>query len=182
MNASARIEGSLTYRVGADIGGTFTDIVLVSSSGDIFKRKHSSTPDDYSRGIAEGLGELLDEIGAKPDQVVELVHATTVATNTILEGKGARTALITTKGFRDVVEIGRLRVPVLYDLDYVKPIPLALRRHRYEMTERMLADGSVATPLDLSELDEIARAITREKIEAVAICFLNSVRVDFPAI
>jgi N-methylhydantoinase A len=135
------------FRAGADIGGTFTDIVLVSSKGEIFKRKQSSTPDDYSRGIADGLAALLDDIGVAASQVVELVHATTVATNTILEGKGARTALITTKGFRDVLEIGRLRVPRLYDLNYVKPTPLALRRHRYELGERMLADGSVDTPL-----------------------------------
>lgn len=120
------------FRAGADIGGTFTDIVLVSSDGAIYKRKHSSTPDDYSRGIAEGLSALLSEIGATPEQVTELVHATTVATNTILEGRGARTALVTTRGFRDVLEIGRLRVPRLYDLDYVKPTPLALRRLRSE--------------------------------------------------
>jgi N-methylhydantoinase A len=162
------------FRAGADIGGTFTDVVLLSSDGAIFKRKQSSTPDDYSRGIAEGLDALLREIGAAADQITELVHATTVATNTILEGKGARTALITTRGFRDVLEIARLRVPRLYDLGYVKPTPLALRRHRFELSERILADGSVDTPLNLSELDAIAEALIHEQIESVAICLLHS--------
>jgi N-methylhydantoinase A len=168
------IAQKVQFRAGADIGGTFTDVVLVASDGAIYKRKHSSTPDDYSRGIADGLSALLSEIGATPDQVTELVHATTVATNTILEGRGARTALVTTRGFRDVLEIGRLRVPRLYDLDYVKPTPLALRRHRFELTERMSADGSVQTPLILSELNAIAEAIIRDDIEAVAICLLHS--------
>lgn len=164
----------LTYRVGADIGGTFTDIVMMSSSGQILKRKQSSTPDDYSRGIVEGLDDLLRAEGVSADKIVELVHATTVATNTVLEGKGARTALITTKGFRDVLEIGRVRVPRLYDLNYEKPKPLARRRHRYEIIERMLADGSILTPLDSDGIAAIANDILSEGIEAVAICLLNS--------
>ncbi|MEN2789575.1 hydantoinase/oxoprolinase family protein [Sphingomonas oligophenolica] len=164
----------ITFRAGADIGGTFTDIVLVSSTGALFKRKQSSTPDDYSRGIAEGLEALLHEIGGTPGQVTELVHATTVATNTILEGKGARTALITTRGFRDVLEIARLRVPRLYDLGYSKPTPLALRRHRFELSARMRANGAIDTQLNLAELDGIVGAILRDKIEAVAVCLLHS--------
>ncbi len=163
-----------SYRVGADIGGTFTDIVIMSSTGEIFKRKQSSTPDDYSRGIVIGLGELMQAEGIPADAIVELVHATTVATNTVLEGKGARTALITTRGFRDVLEIGRVRVPRLYDLDYEKPKPLALRRHRYEVDERVLADGSILTPLDSGALSAIADDLLAEDVEAVAICLLNS--------
>lgn len=164
----------LTYRVGADIGGTFTDIVMMSSSGQILKRKQSSTPDDYSQGIVEGLDDLLRAEGVSANKIVELVHATTVATNTVLEGKGARTALITTKGFRDVLEIGRVRVPRLYDLNYEKPKPLARRRHRYEVTERILSDGSILTPLDKGAIAAIANDILSEGIEAVAICLLNS--------
>ncbi|WP_180899048.1 hydantoinase/oxoprolinase family protein [Martelella soudanensis] len=163
-----------TYRIGADIGGTFTDVVLVSSDETIHCCKTPSTPDDYSRGIINGITQLLGELDASADRVEEIIHATTIATNTVLEGKGARTGLVTTKGFRDVVEIGRLRVPQLYDLNYRKPVPLALRRHRYEVSERMLADGSVLQPIDLEELKAIAVEIKAAKLEAVAISFLHS--------
>ena len=172
--AQDQTDDAVTFRAGADIGGTFTDLVLLSSQGRLFKRKVPSTPEDYSRGISQGLDALLREIGAKPGDLTEIVHATTVATNTILEGKGARTALITTRGFRDVLEIGRLRVPRLYDLAYVKPKQLASRRHRYEVSERMAADGTVDTPIELEELGSIARSIIEERIEAVAVCLLNS--------
>lgn len=162
------------YRLGADIGGTFTDVVLRGDDETIHLCKTSSTPQDYSVGILNGALELLTLVGADPAQVEEIIHATTVATNTVLEGKGARTALVTTKGFRDVVEIGRLRVPQLYDLNYAKPVPLAARRHRYEVKERMLADGSVLMPIDITDLDRIAAEIRAAGVEAVAISFLNS--------
>src|SRR5688572_27739313 len=136
------MDSSITYRAGVDIGGTFTDIVLVDNQGRVFTKKVSSTPADYGQAIVDGLTAMLSKLGGHPSQIEELVHATTVATNTVLEGKGARTALITTRGFRDVVEIGRLRVPGLYDLGYTKPAPLARRRHRFEVTERLRADGS----------------------------------------
>ncbi|WP_068298422.1 hydantoinase/oxoprolinase family protein [Pararhodobacter sp. CCB-MM2] len=163
-----------TYRLGADIGGTFTDVVLRGDDETIHQCKVSSTPADYSLGILNGAQELLARVGADPAQVSEIIHATTVATNTVLEGKGAKTALVTTRGFRDVVEIGRLRVPQLYDLNYVKPVPLARRRHRYEVSERMLADGSVLVPLAEAELAGIAAEILAAGIEAVAISFLHS--------
>lgn len=163
-----------TYRVGADIGGTFTDLVLADDRGGLHTRKVSSTPDDYGRAIIDGLAGLLHDAGGTPAQVTEVIHATTVATNTVLEGKGARTALITTRGFRDVVELGRLRAPVLYDLGYVKPRPLALRRHRYEVTERLRADGSIQTALAEGELEEIVRGLRAEGIEAVAVSLLHA--------
>ncbi|HSV54999.1 MAG TPA: hydantoinase/oxoprolinase family protein [Burkholderiaceae bacterium] len=163
-----------TYRVGADIGGTFTDIVVADDRGSLHTRKVSSTPDDYGRAIVDGVTALLRDIGAAPSQVTEVIHATTVATNTVLEGKGARTALITTRGFRDVLEIGRLRAPVMYDLGYVKPRALALRRHRYEVTERLRADGSIDTPLDESALDAIVTSLRQESIEAVAVSLLHA--------
>lgn len=163
-----------TYRLGADIGGTFTDVVLRGDDETIHQCKVSSTPADYSLGILHGAQELLARAGADPSRVQEIIHATTVATNTVLEGKGARTALVTTRGFRDVVEIGRLRVPQLYDLNYRKPAPLAPRRHRHEVTERMLADGSVLVPLAEDELVAIADDIRAAGIEAVAISFLHS--------
>ena len=102
-----------TFRVGADIGGTFTDLVLIGSDGSFATRKVSSTPDRYGRAIVEGLLELVAQQRAPAAAVASLVHASTIATNTILEFKGARTALVTTRGFRDVLEMRRLRIPVL---------------------------------------------------------------------
>lgn len=164
----------VSYRAGVDIGGTFTDIVIADDRGGIHTKKLSSTPDDYGRAIVEGLTSLLSSIGAHPSQVRELVHATTVATNTVLEEKGARTALITTRGFRDVLEIARLRAPALYNLNYSKPKALARRRHRYEVDERLYADGSIDVPLDERGMDKIVRDMRDERIEAVAVSLLHS--------
>lgn len=163
-----------TFRVGADIGGTFTDLVVLENDGTVHIRKISSTPDDYSRGIVEGTLALLAEIGGSPAQVCEVVHATTAATNAILEGKGARTALVTTAGFRDVIEIGRLRTPELYNLNYEKPAPLVPRRRRIEVRERMAADGSVVAELDRDDVARAAEQLRAEGAEAVAVSFLHS--------
>lgn len=162
------------YRVGADIGGTFTDVVLVENDETIHICKVSSTPGDYSVGIISGIEELLRRIGGVPSDVEEVIHATTIATNAVLEGKGAKTALVTTKGFRDVVEIGRLRIPELYNLNYEKPLPLALRRHRHEVSERLAADGCVLSAVDEDEVAAIADRIAADGINAVAISFLHS--------
>ena len=108
----------------------------------------SSTPDDYGRGILEGLSEIIDDVGALPSQIDSIVHATTVATNAVLEGKGAKTGLITTRGFRDVLEMRRIRIPDMYNLDYVKPRPLVERRLRREITERIGPNGDIWEPLD----------------------------------
>ncbi|BCQ27548.1 hydantoinase/oxoprolinase family protein (plasmid) [Caballeronia sp. NK8] len=162
------------YRAGVDIGGTFTDIVVIDDLGVVHTKKVSSTPQDYGVAIVTGLEALLASLGATPRQVTELVHATTIATNTVLEGKGARTALVTTRGFRDVVEIGRLRVPMLYNLSYRKPAPLAKRRHRHEVDERLNADGSVAKALDDAEVIAVAERIAAQDIESVAISLLHA--------
>src|SRR5262245_2640557 len=106
------------FRAGVDIGGTFTDIVLLADDGTRYTKKVSSTVDDYARAIIDGLAALLAEIGAVPGAVTELLHGTTVASNAILEHKGARTGLITTRGFRDVLEIRNLRMPRLYDMSW----------------------------------------------------------------
>src|ERR1051326_5497648 len=105
-----------TFRAGVDIGGTFTDIVLLRDDGRRYTKKVSSTVEDYARAIVEGLGELLGEIGAEASGIVELLHGTTVASNAIVERKGAKAGLSTTKGFRDVLEIRNLRMPRLYDM------------------------------------------------------------------
>src|ERR1051326_5325528 len=119
-----------SFRAGVDIGGTFTDIVLLGEDGSRYTKKVSSTVDDYARAIVEGLASLLREIGGAPGDVGEVLHGTTVASNAILEHKGAKTGLITTKGFRDVLEIRNLRMPRLYDMSWTKPPPLVERRLR----------------------------------------------------
>ena len=161
-------------RIGVDIGGTFTDIVMLGHNGKVYIRKVSSTPDDYGRGILEGLSEIMQDAGVIPSQVNDIVHATTVATNAVLEGKGAKTGLITTKGFRDVLEMRRIRIPDMYNLDYVKPRPLAERRHRREVLERIGPNGDVWTPIDESSVREAAKFLKEEGIEAVAISLLHS--------
>src|SRR3954447_5046020 len=104
------------FRLGVDIGGTFTDVVLLGEDGSLHARKLLSTPDDYARGVVEGALALLADLGIEPGAVEGVVHATTVASNAVLEEKGATTALITNAGFRDVLEMRRLRIPVMYDL------------------------------------------------------------------
>ncbi|MCV9940379.1 hydantoinase/oxoprolinase family protein [Boseaceae bacterium BT-24-1] len=163
-----------SFRVGADIGGTFTDITFLENGEKVHSFKHPSTPDDYSRGIVDGILALLERIGGKVSEIEEVVHATTVATNAILEGKGAKTALLTTRGFRDVLELGRLRMPELYNLNYEKPMPLVPRHRRYEIPERIGARGEVVLPLDEKAVAEVARRIAADGTRAVAVSFLHA--------
>jgi N-methylhydantoinase A len=160
----------MAHRIGIDIGGTFTDIVAISSSGRIVTHKVASTPRDYGDGIAGGLGELLTQ----PNGVTDILHGTTIGSNAILEGKGARTALITTKGFRDILEIRDLRMPVLYDLHWTKPPALVERRLRLEVNEKVRPDGTVALPLDAESVAHAIDTLQREGVESVAICLLHS--------
>jgi N-methylhydantoinase A len=161
------------YVLGCDIGGTFTDIVLRGAGG-VRTLKVSSTPDDYSRAILDAVREIRESLGIDPRSIDAVVHATTVATNTILEHKGAKTALITTEGFRDVLEMRRLRIPVMYDLQYDKPPPLVPRRLRFELPERLGPRGEVKKPLDEAQARAIAKRLLEEGVESVAICLLHS--------
>ena len=163
MSSSQKI-----HRLGIDIGGTFTDIVLMAEDGAVLTQKVPSTPDNYAEGIVAGLAPLL------PRQIIEVVHGTTVATNTILERKGALTGLITTKGFRDVLEIGRLRYPRLYDLTWEKPLPLVSRRLRREVEERIDANGEVVRPLDVQAAQEVIQWMLTQNIESLAVCLINA--------
>ena len=165
---------SSALRVGVDIGGTFTDLVLRLPDGSLRVSKVSSTPDDPGRAVVEGLAALLRAAGVAPADVVEIVHGTTVASNTILQKTGAVTGLITTRGFRDVLEIGRVRTPDLYDLTWEKPRPLVPRRLRLEVDERIAADGSVVRPLDEAGVARAAEALVRGGAQVIAICFINS--------
>jgi N-methylhydantoinase A len=165
------VEQAGDVRLGIDIGGTFTDVVAVGGDGAVWRLKIPSTPDDFGRAIAEAL-EAWAAAGGGP--VAEIVHGTTVATNAILERKGARTALITTRGFRDVLEIGRLRTPRLYDLTWEKPRPLVPRRLRFEVEERLDAAGAVVRPLDREQARCVLRQLLTEGVASVAICLLHA--------
>ena len=162
------------YRIGVDIGGTFTDVVFLSSGGHVLARKVASTPDDYSRAVLEAIDNGVKELGIGPDSVSEVSHGFTVATNAIIENKGAKTALITTEGFRDVLELRRNRVPRLYDLYYEKPPALVKRQLRLEVRERLSFQGEVLRPLDNADVDKAVDRILEEEVEAVAVCLLHS--------
>ncbi len=163
-----------THALGIDIGGTFTDIVVYDrATGRIEKGKELTTPDDPSRGVLTGLKKLLDRSIA-PESLYRIVHATTLFTNALIERKGARTGLITTKGFRDVLEIGRERKYELYDIHIAMPKPLAPRDLRLEVTERIAADGTEITPLDEVEFLEQVDALVALGVEAIAIVFLHA--------
>lgn len=161
-------------RVAADVGGTFTDIALLSAAGELSTCKLPSTPRDFGQAIVAGIETLLRQQSTDAGSPDEVLHASTVATNAILEGKGALTALVTTAGFRDVLELRRIRVPRLYEPLYEKPPPLVPRRRRYELRERLDARGRVVTPLDISGLHELAAMLSANGVEAVAIAFLHS--------
>jgi N-methylhydantoinase A len=165
-----------SIRVAVDIGGTFTDIVVMSGDGALHESKVSTTPDDPSRAVVAGLSALLAELGFAPVSVAEILHGTTVGSNTLVQRSGARTGLITTRGFRDVLEIGRIRMPDMFDLTWDKPKPLVPRRHRLEVVERIAADGSIVEPLDEASVLAAGDELLAAGIEAVAVCLINSYR------
>ena len=161
-------------RIGVDIGGTFTDIVALSDDGRLLTKKVPSSTGDYGRAIIDGFQDLFREHALEPDQVAEVRHATTIASNTILEHKGARTGLITTKGFRDVLEIRNLRMPRLYDITWQKPEPLVERYLRIAVDERIDAQGHVLTALDRADAEQAVDRLLAAKVDAIAVCLINS--------
>jgi len=164
-----------TFRLAIDVGGTFTDVVLIDDQrGKLWFAKVLSTPDDPSRGSLTGVAEILERTDTPPSAVRDVAHATTVATNAVLEGKGARTGLIATAGFRDVLEMGREARYDIYDLSIRMPPPLAPRRRRMEISERITFDGDILTPLDEAEVETtVRRLVEDEGIQSLAICLLH---------
>ena len=163
---------SKLIRVGVDTGGTFTDFVF-EQDGRINLFKLPSTPSDPSLAIQQGLTRICDETGSRLDHI-EIVHGTTVGTNALLQRRGARTALITTKGFEDVLAIGRQARPELYNLNAIKPPPLVADELRLGIKERVVASGEVLEPLNERELKRLVRKLRRAKVEAIAISLLFS--------
>ncbi len=173
MSSAASAPSEL--RVGVDSGGTFTDIAIFHpATGRLAVWKVSSTPRDPSEGIVAGVRQGLAEQGFSGADVAFLGHGTTVATNALIEGRFARTGLVTTRGFRDVIEIGRQMRPRLYDVQVEKAAPVVSRDLRLEVDERLRFDGSEEAPLDLEGLRALARQLKAEGVEAIAVCFLFS--------
>lgn len=164
---------SIEMLIGIDIGGTFTDIVLLDSKGGTIELlKLPSTPGRLEEGVTRGLQELQQEVNLA--EVERIVHGSTVATNALLEGKWARTALITTEGFRDVIEIGRQNRPNIYDLFVERPRPIVPRELRFEVTERLDYQGRTIKSLDEGAIEGIAEELLRREVKSVALSLLFS--------
>lgn len=167
----------MVWRIGVDSGGTFTDVCLFNdATGESRIWKLSSTPGDPSVGIADGVSQALEQAGADPAEVGFLGHGTTVATNALIQLLGVPTGLITTDGFRDLLEIGRQKRPHLYDTQALKPTVLVPRAWRKGVVERLRNDGSVDLVLDEDGLRQAARELAQAGVESVAVCFLYSYR------
>lgn len=165
----------MSYMIGVDVGGTFTDLSVFDQSGEsIFNHKLSSTPGDPSVAIVDGIREALELLHARPEQVSYLAHGTTVATNALIEKKGSRIGLITTEGFKDMMEIGWQKRPNLYDLLRPKAVPIIPPGMRCEVPERILYDGSIMKELDEAAVRDTVAYLKRQGVEAIAVCTLFS--------
>jgi N-methylhydantoinase A len=164
------------YRVGIDIGGTFTDMLLVGDDGSAVIAKTLTTPGDPSLAVENALGPVLENGSVDGRQRGTLIHGTTLVTNALIERKGALTALLTTSGFRDAVEIGREHRYELYDLNLDLPKPLVPRHLRFDVPERMAADGSILQELDEAFVRKLVGELRDKGIKAIGVCYLNSFR------
>jgi len=162
---------SRRFRLAVDIGGTFTDLVAVdTATGQVARAKAGTTPSQMERGVLTAFGQS----GVSAREVATFIHGTTVVINTLTERRGVSTALVTTRGFRDVLEIGRANRPDLYNLAYRKPVPFVPRRLRFEIGERMSYRGEVIQPLREADVIELAGRLMREGVAAVAVCLLHA--------
>ena len=168
----------MSHRVGIDIGGTFTDLVFLTEGGEALTVKVASTPDDYSRGIGEGLSDAFAQHGLVGADLEEVIHGTTVATNALLEKRGVKTGLVTTEGFRDILEIRRLRMPKLYDLIWQKPEALVARANRVEVVERIDHTGGVLSSLDEASVERALDKLAGNGVEAIAVALINAYAND----
>ena len=165
----------MSYRLGVDVGGTFTDFLLFDEAKkEMTLAKVPTTPVNQALGIMNGLEKITQQAGIAPDEIAFFMHGTTAATNAILEGKGAKTALIVTEGFRDVLHIMRQDRPKLYDFFARRPEPLIPRHLRFEVAERILYTGEVQKNSTSKKLREIVEKIQGLQLDAVAVCLLHS--------
>lgn len=166
------------YRIAMDVGGTFTDVIAVDDTGGVTFVKAPSTPADQSIGVMDGLARLSRQLDVSLTELLaqteRIVHGMTVATNALLERKGAKVGLLTTEGHRDVLEMREGLKPDRYNLRLVRPEPLVPRHLRFGIRERLRADGSVETPLDPASVEKAIRALKRQKVSSVAVCYLHA--------
>ncbi|WP_223881275.1 hydantoinase/oxoprolinase family protein [Nesterenkonia ebinurensis] len=163
-------------RIGVDVGGTFTDITALDAQGNFHIGKIPSTPTDQSQALVDGVTSVLTKSGHQPGDVSYLGHGTTVATNTLLELNGSSTALVVTKGFKDVLEIGRQKRPSLYDLFVDKPQVLVPRRLIFEVDERLDFQGNPLRAVNADDLNQLRKNLADTDVDAIAVCFLHSYR------
>lgn len=170
----------MTYTIGIDVGGTFTDIVVATPDGRTITAKAASTPHNQSDGVLDGLARVAATLNVTQDELLaatgRIVHGTTVATNALLEGKAARVGMLTTEGHRDIIEMREGLKPDRYNLRMAPPEPLVPRHLRLPVRERICADGTVETELDQASLDRAVAQLAAEGVQAVAVCFLHSWR------
>ena len=165
----------MAYRLGVDVGGTFTDLSIYDDiTGALNIYKTPSTPENQSKAVKQGVLNLITNLKIDPESIEFFIHGTTVATNTLLERDGAKTGLIVTRGFRDVLEIGRQERPDLYNWKIKRASPIVPRNLRFEITERMSYQGEVLSPINLGELNEISSLIQKNQIESLSVCLLHS--------
>ena len=165
------------YRLGCDIGGTFTDFVLVDDrAGEFRVFKCLTTPSDPSDAVEQGIRALFEQKPGKKPQIDEIIHGTTLVINAIIERKGAKTGLLTTRGFRDVLELGRELRYDAYDIFSEYPQPIVPRRLRLEVDERVTSDGDVIQALDAAQVRRSLSELTEQGIESLAVCLINSYR------
>lgn len=165
----------MAYKIGVDVGGTFTDVCMFNQdSGEVLVHKIPSTPWDPSEAIGKGIQEILEINQVSPKSVAYLAHGTTVATNATLERKGSKTGIITTKGFRDLIELARQTRASLYDVQVEKPVPIIFRRMRKEVDERIASDGSIFKPLNIKEVEQVVDELKEEGAVSYAVCLLHS--------
>ena len=164
----------MSYRMAADIGGTFTDVVLVDDDRNIYKtNKVLTTPEALEKGILQGFDQIVgDETDGDYTQITSIVYGTTSGLNAVIERRGAKSALVTTRGFRDVYEIARGNRPEIYNIHYHKPVPLIARKDIFEVDERTASDGTVREPIGERLPEKLVHAL--RDYESVAICFINS--------
>lgn len=161
-------------RVATDIGGTFTDLVAVDDQGKTILTKSHTTPPNFEEGVIK----VIQKSGVCPQEIKDFIHGTTTIINALTERKGAKTALITTKGFRDVLEIARCNRPDLFNMVFAKPRPFIPRYLRKEVEERVSFDGKVVTPLNEEDIRAAVEYFKKEKVEAIAVCYINSYAND----
>ena len=162
------------FRLGVDVGGTFTDIILIDPNGQILYSKTPSTPQNQSVGVLDGIKKMTAVYGVQPDEIGQIVHGTTIATNALLERKGSRTGLVTTKGFKDVLAIGRQSRSELYSLRPKQPSPLVTRNLIVEIAERITYTGKPLLTLDDGAVVASIQQLDQAEVEAIAVCFLHS--------